>query len=116
RIFVELPLARVIGLELQIQTIVIGYAIFRCMHRFLSCQRFHQFIDVFEFLERLPARVTLAPVESRCEPDGEGLREIFIRMRLRVPIVEMRDVTAAERARPVSIRRLLARRVTESPL
>src|SRR5437879_12837587 len=34
-------------------------------------------------------------------------------MALRIPILEMHDVTAAERARPVSIRRLLARRVPE---
>src|SRR5205814_9732615 len=40
----------------------------------------------------------------------------FIRMTLRIPILEMHDVTAAERARPVSIRRLLARRLPENLL
>src|SRR5207249_4590981 len=35
-------------------------------------------------------------------------------MTLSVPILEMHDVTAAERARPVSVRRLLARRRPEN--
>src|SRR5580765_8420122 len=79
------------------------------MDRWLTSQRAHQFIDIFEFLQRFPAGVTLAPVESRGEPDCARLREIFIRMALRVPILEMHDVTAAKRARPISIRRFLAR-------
>src|SRR5438477_8555018 len=86
------------------------------MHWRLPRKRAHQLIDVFEFLQRFPARVTLAPVEPRREPDREGLREIFIRMALRIPVFEMHDVTAAERARPVSIRRLLARRLSENLL
>src|SRR5205814_8043783 len=65
---------------------------------------------------RFPAGVTLAPIESRREPDRERLREIFIRMTLRIPVFEMHDVAAAERARPVSVRRLLARRRSESLL
>src|SRR6266478_7524304 len=79
------------------------------MQRWFSRQGFHQFIYVFEFLERPPSSVTFAPVKSRREPDREGFREIFIRMTLRVPILEMHDVATAERARPISIRRLLAR-------
>src|SRR6266542_5374225 len=37
-------------------------------------------------------------------------------MALRIPILEMHDVAAAEWARPVSIRRLLVRRLPENPL
>src|SRR5438034_5541740 len=37
-------------------------------------------------------------------------------MALRIPVFEMHDVAAAERARPISIRRLLARRGPESLL
>src|SRR5206468_13035196 len=40
-IFVELPLARVIGLELEVQTIVIGDAVPRHMHWQLPRQRPH---------------------------------------------------------------------------
>src|SRR6266849_8754155 len=107
RIFIKLPFARVIGLELDVQTIVIGRAILRCVHRRLPRQKARQFIDVFEFLHRFPARVTLAPVELRREPDRERLREIFVRMALRVPVVEMHDVAATKRARPIKVRRLL---------
>src|SRR5213079_2144605 len=86
------------------------------MRRWLPRQRAHQLIDVFEFLQRLPARVTPAPVEPRREPDRERLRKIFIRMALRIPVFEMHNVAATERPRPVSIRRLLARRLSENLL
>src|SRR5437899_2878416 len=49
-IFVELPLARVISLELDVQAIVIGSAILWRMHRWFPRQRVHQLIDVFQFL------------------------------------------------------------------
>src|SRR5205823_12696300 len=60
------------------------------------------------------ARAALAPVEPRSEPDRKCLREIFLRMTLRIPVFEMHDVAAAERARPVSVRRHLARRRPEN--
>ncbi len=115
-ILVKFALARVIGLELEVQTVVIGNAILRQMEWWFPCERSHQFIDVFEFVQRLPARVTLAPVEPRREPDRESLGEIFVRMALRIPVVEIHDITAAERARLIKTRRLFARRPPESLL
>src|ERR1700726_3160456 len=110
RIFVELPFARVISLELEVQAIVLGHAVLRRVYRWRTRQRAHQLIDVLELLQRLPARVTLAPVEPRRKPDREGLREIFVRVALRIPIVQMHDVAATERAWPVGVRCLFARR------
>src|SRR6266513_2834998 len=86
RVRVEFSFARVISFELDVQEIIIGDAILPHMRRWFSRQGFHQFIDVFEFLERPPSRVTFAPVKSRREPDRESLREIFIWMALSIPI------------------------------
>src|SRR4029077_1144191 len=115
-VFVKLSFARVISLELDVQTIVIGYAILRHVHRWRARQRAHQLIDVFKFLQCLPARITLAPVELGREPDRERLRKVFVRMALRVPVVEIHDVTAAKRTRPVKTWRLLIRRLSEKLL
>src|SRR5919197_251887 len=40
-VLVELPFARVIRLELYVQAVVIGYAVFRRVHRRLSGKRMH---------------------------------------------------------------------------
>src|SRR5262249_51888261 len=61
------------------------------------------------FLKCPPAHVTLAPIKPGRQPDSESLREIFIRMTLRVPVFEMHHITAAERSRSVSVWRFLAR-------
>src|SRR5947207_4060129 len=84
------------------------------MHRRLPRQRTHQLIDVFEFLQRFPTSITRAPVEPRREPDGKGLRKIFIRMALRIPVVEIHHITAAKRAWSVSVRGFLARSASEN--
>ncbi len=79
------------------------------MPRRIPGQRTHQLVDVFELLQRLPAGITSAPIEPGREPDGKGLGKIFVRMTLRVPIIEMHDVAATKRPRMVDIGRLLAR-------
>src|SRR5437868_6411629 len=88
-IFVKLPLERVIGLELEVQAIVVSWAILRRIYWRLPGQRAHEFIHVFKFLQRPPLRVTLAPVQSRREPDREGLGEIFVGMALRIPVIQV---------------------------
>src|SRR3984893_6266313 len=52
RIFIEFPFARVIGLELDVQAIVIVDSILRRVRWRFAGQRLHQFMDVFEFLQR----------------------------------------------------------------
>ena len=61
-----------------------------------------------------PAGVARRPVGARVEPDGERLREIFVGMALRVPVIEMLDEALAVRLRRVvlGIRR---RRAAEQP-
>src|SRR5213079_1650082 len=84
------------------------------MYRQLPRQRAHELIDVLEFLQRLPTSITRAPVEPRREPDGKGLRKIFIRMALRIPVIEIHHITAAKRAWSVSVRGFLARSASEN--
>ena len=79
------------------------------MHRGLARQGAHQFAYVFEFSQRLPASITRAPVQPRREPNRKRLGKILIGMALRVPIVEIDDVTAAEWTWPVGIRCFLPR-------
>src|SRR5262245_14257592 len=61
---------------------------------------------------RWPAAVVRRPVRRRIEPDGECLREVFIRMALRVPMVEMLHETLAVRLRRVVLG-VLSRRTSE---
>ena len=86
------------------------------MHRRFARQRPHQLVHVFKLFERLPAGITLTPIKVRRQPDGERLGEIFIRMALRIPVVEMHHVTAAERPRTIKFRCLISRRLSESLL
>src|SRR5437762_7103145 len=55
----------------------------------------HQFIDIFELLQRRPSGIARPPVRTRPEPHREGFGEILIRMALRVPEPKMLDITAA---------------------
>src|ERR1051325_2853196 len=82
----------------------------------LAAERVHQLIDLFQFAQRRPAGVPLTPVKTRSEPDRECLGKIFIRMRLRVPILQMHDITAAEGSWPISSRRSFARGAPETAL
>src|SRR5207248_9563640 len=93
------------GFRLEVETIVLAHAIFRRMRGRISRQSPHQIIDVFEFLQRLPASVALPPIEIRREPDRESFGKIFVRMALRIPVVQMHYITAAERSRSISVRR-----------
>src|SRR5437763_485900 len=113
-ILIELSFPRVISLELEVQTVVRRDAIGRRMQRRLPHQRPHQFINVFEFLQRFPAGITIPPIEPRREPDRERLREIFVRMTLRVPIVQVHDVTATEWPWPIKVRRFFVRSLSKN--
>src|SRR6185312_4950013 len=66
----------------------------------------HELIDEAQFVECRPADVGAAPVRIRLQPHREGLREVFRRMRLRVPLAEVMHVAAAARpgAIPMGIR------------
>src|SRR5438132_13137456 len=86
------------------------------MHRWFSRQGFHQFIDVFEFLERSPTDVAFAPVEPRREPNRERFGEIFVRTTLCVPVLKMHAVAAPAGARPGSARRFLTGRLSQKLL
>src|SRR5581483_12102023 len=70
----------------------------------------------FQFLECSPPRVTLTPIEAGRKPDCERLREIFIGVTLCVPVFEMRDIAAAERTGPVTVRCFLTRSLPEKLL
>src|SRR2546429_3713262 len=65
-------------------------------------------MDEFEFLESLPAAILFAPLFGRHgEPDRESFREVFVGMRLRVPVGKMADEAAAIGAGLVGFRRIL---------
>src|SRR6185437_9431526 len=57
-----------------------------------------QLVDGAQFLECRPIGVALAPAGSRLQPDGERLREVLSRVRLRVPLSQMMHVAAAARS------------------
>lgn len=53
----------------------------------------HEFVDVFQFLQRGPVFVMLSPAVAGFEPDGEGFGEVFGGVGLGVPHVQVEDVT-----------------------
>jgi hypothetical protein len=81
-------------------------------HRF-SRQFAHQPVHVFELLERRPVGVPRAPVGVRGQPDGERFREVFVRMALCVPAVQVKDEALAIRLRRVIVGILHVRRPEE---
>src|SRR5688572_25533068 len=64
----------------------------------------HQLVHVLELAERRPSRVPLPPAPSRLEPDREGLGEVLVRVRLRVPEVEVQHEALARWPWPVEVR------------
>ena len=75
----------------------------------------HDCIDVFEFFQRGPALVTSPPVGTGLEPDGKRLGEVLGRMALRVPSLQVMDVTFAEWSRRVELRVRLRWRAEDAP-
>src|SRR5581483_4771380 len=61
-----------------------------------------ELVDGAQLLERRPVGVALAPAGPRRQPDGEGFCEVLGRVRLRIPLPEVVDVTAATRSRLVA--------------
>src|SRR4051812_9148025 len=62
--------------------------------------------DVGELVERFPTLIAETPAGfGRAETDGEGLSEIFVRVRLRIPIAEMLHVTFRIRTGPITFGR-----------
>ena len=72
-------------------------AVLRAHRRGATTDVRHQRVHALELAQRRPARVKAAPTRSRRQPEREGLGEIFSRMRLRIPTVEMLDESAAQR-------------------
>src|SRR6185503_4944078 len=66
-------------------------------------ERPHQRIDVFELRKRLPSGVAMPPLAVRRQPDGERLGEVFVRVALRVPRVQMQHEALAVRLRRVEL-------------
>ena len=64
----------------------------------------HRGVDVFELAQRGPARVALGPRVAGREPDREGLREVLVRMALRVVPVEVDHEAAAVGTGQVELR------------
>ena len=103
----ELPLPRVVRLQLHVQAVVIRDAVHGLMRGWLARDGAHQLVEIFQLLQRLPALVARAPVQSRSEPHRERLRKILVGMALRIPVVQMNDIGATVRTRTVKLRRLL---------
>ena len=114
-ILVELALPRIVGLELDVQAVVVGDAIARLVDRRFAGERAHQFVEVFEFSQCFPTSVTRSPVEARCEPDRKGFCKILVGVALGIPVVQVHHVGTAIRARPVKLR-LLGGRQAEGAL
>src|SRR5215210_4402450 len=74
---------------------------------------FHQLVNVFEFVQRGPTSIAAAPLRSRTQPYSKGFREVFRRMRLRVPRGEMQNVLAALWFRLVEVRIRLRERTKQ---
>src|SRR5438067_68514 len=64
---------------------------------------------------RRPAGVAGRPHRPGIEPDGEGLRKIFVGMALRVPVIEMVDEAFAVRLRRVVLGVRGGRRAEQTP-
>src|SRR6266567_6001604 len=64
----------------------------------------HQRVDIFELLERRPARIACPPVRTRPQPYRKGLGEILVRMALRIPAAQVLDIAPAGRIGPVIAR------------
>src|SRR4051794_16802679 len=73
----------------------------------------HQFVDIFELLQRRPSLISRPPVRTRPQPHRKRFGEIFIRMALRIPEAEMLDVPPAGRIGPVVARVALRRRAEQ---
>src|SRR6202035_3631686 len=67
----------------------------------------HQFVDIFELLQRRPAGIARPPARTRPQPHREGFGEILIRMALRVPEPKMLDILPAGRIGPIVARVML---------
>src|SRR5215471_7173213 len=75
----------------------------------------HQSVYVFQLFESLPTLVATAPlVRCGCQPDGECLGKIFIRVSLRIPVGEMPDKALAIGPRCVGFGRILDVRAAEN--
>ena len=61
----------------------------------------HQAVHVLEFLQCGPASVPSPPIGAWGKPDCERLREVFIRMALRIPAAQVLHVLLAGRVGPV---------------
>ena len=72
---------------------------FPCRRHLRLCLReaAHQPVDVLQLPLDGPANVPNVPVGSGIEPGREGLREILVRMTLRVPVIEVLDEALAVR-------------------
>lgn len=94
-VFVEFSFFRVVSFEFYVEAIVVLDAVCGLVDGRFAGDGAHEFIDIFEFLERFPAAITLAPIEAGSEPDGESFGEVFVGMRLGIPVVKMDDVGTA---------------------
>src|SRR5246127_2487533 len=75
----------------------------------------HQFVDIFELLQRRPTGIARPPVRTRPQPHREGFGKILVRMALRVPEPKMLDITPARRIGPVAARVVFRGRGKEPP-
>ena len=73
----------------------------------------HQRVHVLQLLQRRPVRVAAPPVGIRVEPHRERLREVLVRVALRVPAVEVQDEALAVGLRRVVVGILHVRRAEE---
>ena len=64
----------------------------------------HQLVDVVQLFQRRPTFVLRSPARAGTQPDGKRLGEIFRRMALRVPGVQMQHVPLAVRFGRVELR------------
>src|SRR5947209_20145240 len=64
----------------------------------------HQLVDIFELLERRPARIARPPVRARPQPHRKSFGEILVRMTLRIPEPQVLDIAPAGWIGPVIAR------------
>ena len=75
-----------------------------------AAERVHQAVHVLQLAERAPSGVPLAPLAVGRQPHGKRFGEVFVRVALRVPRIEMEHEALAVGLGRVELRIRLARR------
>jgi hypothetical protein len=71
--------------------------------RFLAGEVRDELVDVLELMERRRLLVLASPIRARREPDGKRLGEVFDRVRLRIPTIQVFDEALARRIRAIEV-------------